>query len=207
MKNIKLIIFDFDGVIADSFGSFYPMIRDAMASIGLKLSKNDYRNLFIGNIHHGFKDFIKDERKFIKFSKYRTRHYSDYYRPKIFAGSKDFLNKVREQGYKTAICSSGDKETVLKTLATNNIGGFFDLIFATNESTKEKMIKDSLEKFKSKPEESVMITDTVGDIKIAKQLNLRVVAVTWGFNSKELLRSANPDFIAKSFSDLTPYLF
>src|SRR3989344_7054853 len=118
---MKIIIFDFDGVIANSFGCYYPMIRDAMASVGIKLSEKDYRNFFLGNVHQGFKDLINNDEKYNKFSEYRKKHYLDYYKPAVFPGVKDFLKKVKNKKYKMAICSSRDKKVVLKTLRANNI--------------------------------------------------------------------------------------
>ena len=138
----SLLIFDFDGVIADSFNCFYPMIRDGMASVGISISKKEYKNLFLGNVHEGFKKFIKnDKKKYEMFSNYRKTHISDYYKSSIFPDAINFLKTVKKNGYKTAICSSGQKEIVLKTLNINKIKNCFDMILATGEYTKENMIK------------------------------------------------------------------
>lgn len=206
IMGVKLLIFDFDGVIADSFGCFYPMIRDGMASVGISISEEEYRNLFLQNVHRGFKDFINDDTKYRKFLDYRKKHYTDYYKPDIFHGAAGFLKKIRENNYKTAICSSGQREVVLKTLNINKIKKCFDMILVTNEYTKENMIKEILGKFKVKPKETIMITDTIGDIKIAKKMGLKNIAVTWGFHSKKILKSAKPDFMADTFEELIPRL-
>ncbi len=204
----SLLIFDFDGVIADSFNCFYPMIRDGMASVGISISKKEYKNLFLGNVHEGFKKFIKnDKKKYEMFSNYRKTHISDYYKSSIFPDAINFLKTVKKNGYKTAICSSGQKEIVLKTLNINKIKNCFDMILATGEYTKENMIKEIMNKFESKPEETIMITDTVGDIKLAKKMGLKNIAVTWGFHSKKILKTTEPDFIADSFLSLTSIIF
>ena len=65
LNNNRLLIFDFDGVLADSFNCFYPMNKDAMASIGILLSEEEYRNLFLENIHQSFKDLISNNEKYI----------------------------------------------------------------------------------------------------------------------------------------------
>lgn len=205
--SVKLLIFDFDGVIADSFNYFYPMIRDGMASVGISISKKEYRNLFLGNVNQEFKNFINNDEKYQKFSDYRVAHYSDYYKPSIFPGAEKFLKKIKENNCKTAVCSAGRKKTVLKTLTINKIKNCFDMILATDEYTKENIIKDVIDKLESRPEETIMITDTVGDIKIAKKLGLKNIAVTWGFHSKKTLKTSDPDFIADSFSHLTSVIF
>ena len=47
-----------------------------------------------------------------------------------------------------------------------------------------------------------MVTDTVGDLKVAKETGLKTTAVTWGFHSPKLLKSANPDFLVNDFKEL-----
>lgn len=205
--SVELLIFDFDGVIADSWHCYYPMIKESMASVGISISEKEYRNLFLGNVHQSFKRFINDDKKYKKFSDYRSAHYSDYYKPLVFPGAVNFLKKIKADNCKMAICSSGKRETVLKTLNINKIQNFFDVVLATDEYTKENMIKEIMDKLESGPKETAMITDTVGDIKIAKEIELKTVAVTWGFHSKKMLKSAKPDFIADSFEELTSVLF
>ncbi len=203
--SVRLIIFDFDGVIADSFSNFYPMIRDSMASVRISISEKQYRTLFLGNVHQEFKNFINNDEKYKKFSDYRTAHYSDYYESLIFPNAANFLKNIKMQGHKMAICSSGKKETVLKTLKINRLDNIFDIILATSEYTKEIMIKKAMAKFKLN--EAIFVTDTVGDIKTAKEVGLKTIAVTWGFHSAKMLESAKPDFIANSFSVLTSIIF
>src|SRR3990167_8726887 len=106
MKNKNLIIFDFDGVLADSFETFYPLIRDGMEHIGLRLTRIQYRDFFLKNVHQGFKDFIKDEDKYSIFSEFRTKNYDKYYNAKLFPGTAKFLGEI-SKGSILTIASSG----------------------------------------------------------------------------------------------------
>src|SRR3989344_106985 len=95
----KLIIFDFDGVLADSFDTFYLLIKDGMKQAGFSFTPDQYRNLFIGNVHQGFKDFINDKKKYLAFSEFRKAHYDKYYyaknnQVKLFPGALGFLKKI-----------------------------------------------------------------------------------------------------------------
>lgn len=40
---------------------------------------------------------------------------------------------------------------------------------------------------------SVLVGDTVGDVRAAREAGVRVVAVTWGYEAPELLAAAQPD--------------
>ncbi len=74
-----LIIFDFDGVLADSFNTFYPLLRDAMKDAGLSLTPDQYRNLFMGNVHQGIKEFVGDDKKYRTAMEFRNSNYDKYY--------------------------------------------------------------------------------------------------------------------------------
>lgn len=197
----KLIIFDFDGVLADSFDCVFPLIKASMGSIGLSLTKKQYLSFFIGNVHHGFRDFIKDKEKYLDFSKFRKENFDKYYKPNLFHGSINFLAEA-EKRFTLTIASSNRRDNILKILKENNTHRVFSLILATTEYTKEGMTKEILNKFNARPQETFIITDTVGDIKVAKKMGIKTIAVTWGFHSAKTLKSAKPDYLVKDFKML-----
>ncbi len=205
-NKIKLIIFDFDGVLADSFDTFYPLIRDGMSHVGLSLSPSQYRDFFIGNVHQGFKDFIKNENKHASFLKFRSSNYDKYYydkrhKAKFFPEVLNFLKKINKTNILT-IASSGRQKNVISLLKKNHVRNLFPLVIANGSINKSGMIKKILNKFNKKAEESVMVTDTVGDLKVAKKMGLKTIAVTWGFHSAKILKSEKPDYLVNNFEML-----
>ncbi|MEK7121326.1 MAG: HAD family hydrolase [Patescibacteria group bacterium] len=205
-----LIIFDFDGVLADSFKTFYLLIRACMRQIGLSFTPAQYRDLFIGNVHQGFKDFINNEEKYLIFSEFRKANYDKYYynknnRVKLFPGVLEFLKKL-DKKHILAIASSGKEDNIKNLLKKNRVEKLFSLILADTANSKESMIKEILNKFHAKPEETFFIADTVGDIITAKKCGLKTIAVTWGFHSAKVLKSANPDCMAKNPKEIQKIL-
>lgn len=205
-SKVKLIIFDFDGVLADSFNFFYPLIRDGMASIGLDLTANQYRDFFIGNVHQSFKDFINNEKKYLSFSEFRKNNYDKYYYDKkngvrLFWGAQEFIKKL-DKKYILAIVSSGHQKNIENLLKENGLTGLFNFVLANVSYAKEGMIEEVLDRSNTKAEETIMISDTVGDIMVAKKVGFKTIAVTWGFQSAGKLKKSNPDIIVKNFKDL-----
>lgn len=202
----QLIIFDFDGVLADSFDSFYPLIRDGMKRIGLSITPKQYRELFMGNVHKGFDNFINDEEKLKKFLEFRTYNYDGYYyhdknKVKLFPEAKEFIEKL-DKRYILTIASSGKQKNIKKILKDGGINKFFKLVLADSSYSKDEMIRKIIKKFHANPQKTIMITDTVGDLKIAKEIGLETIAVTWGFHSRKLLKAGGPDHIINSFQKL-----
>ena len=206
IKNKHLIIFDFDGVLADSFDTFYLLIKAGMRQVGLSFRPDQYRDLFVGNVHQGFKDFINNKKKYLAFSEFRKTNYDKYYyaknsQVKLFLGTSKFLKKISKD-YILTIASSSREDNIKNLLEQNGIKNLFDLILADSATSKAGMIKEILNKFKTTPKKTIMITDTVGDLKVAKKFGLKTIAITWGFHSPELLRTTEPDYIIKNFKEL-----
>lgn len=53
-------------------------------------------------------------------------------------------------------------------------------------------INSILKKYNIEPNDTVFITDTLGDIKEAKECGVKSIAVTWGLHDRETLEKGNP---------------
>lgn len=202
----ELIIFDFDGVLADSFNAVYPLIRNAMNSVGINLSEESYRNLFFENVHSGFKKLITNESDYEKFKLFRSDHFDRYYQTvRLFPGIVDFIKNISNT-FSLSIASSGQRSAIVKLLTLNNLMPFFVTIEASNEQNKEIMVKKTLDSTTVEPDNSYFISDTVGDLVLAKRLNMKTIAVSWGFHSAETLKNIKPDFLANTLQELVIYL-
>lgn len=203
---IKTIIFDFDGVLADSFEQLYALNKMAMAEVGLNLTKNQYRNFFMNNVHLGFREFIKDETVYEKFSEIRHRNFGKYYSAvKLFHDAAQFINKIKEKFILT-IVSSGEKGWITKLLKNNDIQESFSYISASVEHSKEQKTNLILGQLAIRPQNAVMISDTFGDLAAAKKIGLQTVGVEWGFHSSKQLRLIKPSFVAKNWVELNSFL-
>lgn len=203
--NIKTIVFDFDGVLANSFKYVYALNKDSMAGVGIKLSKEQYRKFFMGNIHSGFREFIKDDTLFKKFSELRQQNFEKYYSAvKLFPEVTGFINKIKEKFILT-IASSGERNLIIKLLDDSNLCRHFHLISA-GKDRKEGTVNSIRDLLKCNSKEIVFISDTCGDIILAKKLDLKTIGVSWGFHSLKTLYSVKPNFLAQDFNELISYL-
>lgn len=202
----KLIIFDFDGVLADSFRQLYALNKMAMAKVGVGLAEDQYRSFFMGNVHAGFKKFIDDRTLYEKFSAIRRRNFNKYYLTvKLFPGAAGLIKKLSKK-YILAVVSSGEENLIEKLLSKARILKHFRYIYAGTGPSKEKEIKLVIELADIKPQEAVFISDTCGDIFLTKKLGLKTIGVGWGFHGADRLRLSKPKFFAKDFKKLSHYL-
>src|SRR5262245_43034419 len=98
----SLLILDFDGVLADTFDTFYPMIKEGMGRIGISLTLKQYRDLFWDNFHKKLEAFIDDEYKLDTFLNFRRKNYDKYYYSKnggakLFPEASKFIRESKKK--------------------------------------------------------------------------------------------------------------
>ena len=130
----------------------------------------------------------------------------------LFDGVEDMLKSVKEVGYKMAIVTSRLIGTTMEALNKYGITDYFDVILTPEDTDKHKPDPEPvlvcLEKLGSKPENAVMLGDTMFDIKCAKNAGVTSILVGWTFVLKGVtdFGDAPPDYILKSPEELIPLL-
>ncbi len=202
----KLIIFDFDGVLADSFSALYDLNREAMARIGIPFTEQDYRDLFMGNVHSGFRYFIKDDSRYFDFLEFKKENFENYYsKATLYPGAEKFI-KFLHSKFILAISSSSNEKYIKNLLRKKGLLEKFNWIFGNGKTSKRDSIGRIIKLSGLGAEFGFMISDTVGDILVAKDMGLKTIGVVWGFHSKEILKKSSPDFLAESFDSLAALL-
>lgn len=176
----KLIIFDFDGVIVDSWKHSYEMnLRDWP-----NLKPEQHKSFFNGNIHE---EIAKLEPS-VQTAEEKNQWMENVYFPTkndlpIFAGIDVIIKKLRSS-YALVINTSADAKSTKEFLIKNGID-HFDSIYGT-EISKDKKVKfeKMLKDYVVKTSDVIFITDTVGDVLDAKSLNIPVILVTYGYQDK-----------------------
>lgn len=193
---MRLLLFDFDGVISDSFVPLFEAVKAACREIGLDLDEQQYRDLFLKNVKQAEKDMVKDEKKFQKLQELiREKVRSAYRRVKLFEFAPALIKALGEQ-HLLAIISSTAPEVIMKKLGEYNLGKYFRSILGPERAlSKQDKFKKILQEFSIPNHHVFFISDTVGDLLEGNQFGLKTIAVTWGFHDRSTLAQARPDFL------------
>ncbi|MBI2630698.1 HAD family hydrolase [Candidatus Nomurabacteria bacterium] len=194
---MKLVIFDFDGVLANTIELSYTIHTAKNPNMTLEHFK-EYSN---GNFYENYNKAVKEGRHIPA-----DDFYGDYKKgldiltiDKILHDSILFLSKK----YKLVIISSTNSSFINDFLANENLSGYFaDILGADVHTSKALKIKTVLEKYKLDPSNCVFVTDTLGDIKEARECSVQSIAVTWGLHDKSILEKGNPVKIIDNPQDL-----
>jgi hypothetical protein len=92
---------------------------------------------------------------------------------------------------------------VLVFLEKNGIDDCFDFIYSANNLFgKHRTINATLKQFNISPHEVVYIGDEMRDVDAARNSNIKIAAVCWGYNSKSALQKTQPDIIIEHPKEL-----
>lgn len=189
---IKAIIFDFDGVIHDTLDVAYKIAKEVHPG----MTMTEYKDMFDGNVYSHIKSTGASS---IKFLEIQTERYKFL---KIEREIKKELEQLKEK-YELHIISSNSEKILNRYFENNDITHIFNEVLGveTHKSKHEKFLM-LLKKHNLKKEESIFVTDTLGDIIEANKVGIKTIAVDFGFHERHRLEKGNPAMIMSHFKEL-----
>lgn len=204
----KVVIFDFDGTVADTI--------HAIIDIANRLSgKFGYKKVNEADIEGLRNKKTRAILKYLKISIFKLpflwrrvraelKKEIEFLRP--IKGIDKALLKLKKRGYKLGILTSNSKENVNKFLERNSMD-LFDFIYSGSSLFgKGKVMKNLLKKHGLSPEEVIYVADETKDIEAARKTRIKIIAVSWGANSKQILEKQKPDFLISEPKELEKIL-
>ncbi len=194
----KVFIFDFDGTLADSRMTLVKIANELADEFGyeqvtedeiIRLSNLSSRDVILQSPIPAYK---------IPFLLRRIKKELNQYIANLqpFMGIKEALTNLKQQGFNLGIVTSNMEENVLNFLKNNELEYYFDFVYSANTLFgKNKIINKLIKKRQLLIDEIVYVGDETRDIEAAKKSKIKVAAVTWGFNSADVLAQHQPDFL------------
>ncbi|MGE5381738.1 MAG: HAD-IA family hydrolase [Methylocystaceae bacterium] len=201
---IKHIVFDFDGTIADD--------KELGLLIINELADRHNYTRFTAEEFNNLNEYPLQERlKLTGVPFYRIPKLSleclNIFRHlihsvKTFDGIQELLADLRLEGFTLSIISSNALENIRIFLQKNNLQYFDHVASVKNLFGKHVSIKKYLKQYRLHADEIVYIGDELRDIEACKRLGVKVIAVTWGFDSLALIKRGKPDYIVSQPSEI-----
>ena len=189
----KIIIFDFDGVIVDSFDVAFEVNKLARPT----LTKERCQAKFNGNIADAkYEDEKVREIDF--FYEYGER----FKNLGINKDIKDSIIKLSKE-HKLFIVSSTINSIIEEYLKRHDLlGAFTEILGFDIETSKVKKFNMIFDKYDITPNQAIFLTDTFGDIDEAREAKINfIVGILGGYQNEDNLRKAEPNAIVKDFNN------
>jgi len=193
------LIFDFDGVLADSGAFVFERLKRVSAN--QDISSDELRELSSDKVLKSLKISIFK----LPFLIYDIRSEFSKNIPllKLVEGLKETLEILTASGYQLHILSSNSSENINGFLQFHKIHTYF--LSITSLFTifgKARGLRTFLSDNNIPTDEAMYIGDETRDIEAARDVKIKSCAVCWGYNSESVLKAFNPDLIARTPQDL-----
>ncbi len=210
---LKVLVFDWDGTIANSVGKIgeckiflaekygYPppceeVVRKVLGKKfeeALAICFPSASSYMLSQIGKEFHELMKEE----------------LYQAALFPGVIEVLSQLKEKGFKLAIATSKNPGEMKKALADHFLEETFDMVCCGEQFESKpspKMLEYIMESWAVRPEECLMIGDTIFDIEFSQNANIPVIAVTFGAHSHDKLQSYSPLALVDNWLQLQNYI-
>ena len=197
------IIFDFDGTLADSF--------EVIVSIFQQLTgrKGDLTEAQIKRLRHvpairlakelGI-TMLKVPFLMARGRQIRTRHMEQV---PTFEGMPEAIKKLAADNHQLLILSSNSSHNVRRFLGNNGLGEYFSHIYGGVGITgKTRALKRISRRLRLNLATTIYVGDETRDIDASDKVNIKCIAVSWGFNDAELLELHRPTAMVDQPSQL-----
>jgi phosphoglycolate phosphatase-like HAD superfamily hydrolase len=200
---MALIIFDYDGVLADTLDDLIQFGQQACNQLGVQhqVTPADLNNLEVMSFTSfgracGVPDELVDE--FVRISlKLFAEKQSP---PAIFPELRAVIERL-SLNHTLAIVTTNSSQNVHAFLVQHGLDGLVRAVYGVDSpgSKAQKIALAREQLLKDRPHELVfMIGDSLSDMLAAKEASVTSIAVTWGHQSLENLRRGNPDHVIHS---------
>jgi phosphoglycolate phosphatase len=204
---MALVIFDYDGVLADTLDDLLHFGQEACNKLGVKhlVTTDDLNNLEVMSFaSYGqackVPDHLLDEFVEICLNFFAEKKSP----PAIFTGLSAVVRYL-SANHMIAIVTTNSSQNVNAFLVQHGLEGFIHAVYGIDSpgSKAQKISMARKRLLKNRKQESVfLVGDSLSDVLAAKAAAVTSVAVTWGHQSLENLLRGNPDYVVSSPHDL-----
>lgn len=193
----KIILFDVDGTIFNSFPGIAHCLDYASSKINIKIDSKLYK-YFVGpplidsfkkyaNISHNLAEqavtFFREE-----YGRCGKNMYDKY------EGIIDTIIELKSKGFKIGTATSKPESMAKLMFDEANISEYFDEIVGSKQKFKEDkidVIQDAINQFGNQNiDDYVLVGDTIFDLEAAERLGMECIIVKYGFGDNELFDKA-----------------
>jgi phosphoglycolate phosphatase len=200
----KLVIFDFDGTLADSLSWFLRVINEVADKYRFRRIKRREIPRLRSYDARRTMEYVGIPTWKLPLVQHhvRRRMTRDLDQITLFPGIDDLLRRLRGQGINLAIVTSNSAANVHAILGEENASLIQHYACEAPILGKRVKLRSVLRRCGTPPSETIFIGDEIRDLQAAHAEGLAFGAVPWGVNSVNAFASLYPEEIFSSIEEI-----
>lgn len=199
-----VLIFDFDGTLADTFEVGVKIFNNLSTEFGFRpITEADLPTARKMTARQLIAEYGISQRRVPQIAARGLKLlHARMHEVNPFTGISDVLHELQKRGYILGILTSNSEENVRLFLQRHNLDIFQFVRTSSRLFGKAREVRHLLRKHKWNSTEVAFLGDECRDIEAAQKVGLPMVAVSWGFNSPEALTALTPHALIHQPEDL-----
>jgi phosphoglycolate phosphatase len=212
-RRYRLVVFDWDGTLADSTDIIAEALRGACADVGLPVPDAASARYVIGL---GLRDALAHVAPALPPERYPelSLHYRRRFLARdpdipLFVGARELLDELADAGYLLAVATGKTRIGLDRAMAASGLAGRFHATRCADESRPKphpEMLLHLMDALAVSPGSTLMIGDTTHDLELARDAGADAVAVAYGAHPPEGLVRLGPRATVHSMQELRAWL-
>ncbi len=137
---------------------------------------------------------------------YRAEHSA---RAFLHAGMEDVLRLLKQHDVKLAVFTGKGRRTAAITLEVLQIGGYFDLVITGNDVVRHKPDPEGifhvLRQLDVAPDRTIMVGDSMADVRASRGAGVRMAAVLWDSYDRERVRRSGAEYLFETVPEFSAW--
>jgi phosphoglycolate phosphatase len=204
MPRYQLLIFDFDGTLADSGHWMIRTLNDVAGQFGLRRVSEEEVAMLRGRSNDEIVRYLGVPLWKLPgiAAEMRRRIAKDVEHIKLFAGVDELLSRLHTAGLRLAIVSSNSEENVRRILGAANASRIHTFECSASMFGKARKLRSVIKRLAATPPATLCIGDETRDIDAAREVGAASGAVLWGYAKAEVLERFAPNHIFQSLDEI-----
>lgn len=199
-----LLLWDFDGVMADSTDFVFTYWQQAFNQAGIDFGLEDYQATFTYKFPFDYLREHFDQNLVEQIYHDYSAHEEKLYPQSVpaFAGFIKGFEQIADQ-HEHHLVSSNLQSVIKPWLGNHNLEtSFRSVLGRETPGYKDAKITTLLQQHQIPASEVIFVGDTVSDIEHGHQAGVQTVAVTWGVHGREMLEPTKPHHLCDTMDEL-----
>lgn len=211
MEKLDGIIFDIDGTLADT----NELIFESFRFITNKYLNKNYENEEITALFGPTEDVILQELFGDKYHEVRKDYFEFYtnnhkHMARAYPGINNLVQKIKSAGTPLSIYTGKGRDSARITLKEIGIHEYFDMIVTGDDVEDHKPSPEGVdlfvERFNLVRDNTLMIGDSIADIKAARNSGIKIASVLWDSYAKEKVIAMGSDYLFNTVEELDDFI-
>ncbi len=192
-----LVVFDFDGTLADSLTWFRTALSDVVEKHGLSPICAERAEALRGMTPKAIMDELGIPTWKLPFiaADVRARAAKNVAQITLFDGIAELLSELRACGVTIVVVSSNGEDAIRQVMGADLVAHISHFACGAALFGKAAVFRKVVRMAGSTPARTLCIGDEVRDIEAAREAGCGCGAVTWGFATPAILEASVPDHV------------